>query len=82
MALNNREKVYRALATVLDIDINLINDATGPDNVESWDSFSALMLIAELEEVFGLKFTMEEVEYIKSVGSIIDVLKRKNVQFQ
>lgn len=73
--------MYKVISDVLSIDTSSINEATGPDNVESWDSFNALMLISEFEEVFNLKFTMPEVEHIKSVKNIIEVLKKKRVKF-
>ena len=79
--MDNKEKVHKVLADILDIDIKLIDESTGPDNVESWDSFNALMLISEFEDVFGIKFTMQEVEHVNSVKDIIDVLTNKGVVF-
>jgi len=81
MRMNNRKTVYNILSDVLDIDISLIDENTGPDNVESWDSFNALMLISEFEEKFKLSFTMKEVEHVNSVKDIIQVLKNKGVEF-
>jgi len=79
--MNNKEKVWNILSKVLDIDVGSINDSTGPDNVESWDSFNALMLISEFEEDFNVKFTMPEVEKVSCVKDIIEVLKNKGIKF-
>ena len=77
----NREKVYAILSQVLSIDPNIITEQTGPDNVASWDSFNALMLIFEFETGFDVKFTLEEVADVKCVADIIGVLKQKGIAF-
>jgi len=79
--MNNKEKVYKILSEVLDLEIDMINENTSPDNTISWDSFNALMLISEFEEQFNLCFTMKEVEHVNSVKEIINVLKSKGVVF-
>jgi len=79
--MNNKEKVYKILSEVLDLELDMINENTSPDNTISWDSFNALMLISEFEEQFKLCFTMKEVEHVNSVKEIINVLKSKGVVF-
>ncbi len=79
--MSNKEKLYKVLSNVLGIDIESINDSTGPDNVESWDSFNALMLISEFEEVFDMKFTIPEVEKVRCVKDITAVLKNRGLDF-
>ena len=70
------------LAKVLDIDPKNITDKTSPDNVASWDSFNALMLVSELEEGFNVKFSMDEVIAVKTVKDIKDALKRHGVELK
>lgn len=79
--MTNKEKLYKVLSDILEIDLNQINEQTGPGNVASWDSFNALMLISEFEEVFQLSFTIPEVEKVRSVRDIMDVLSNKGVEF-
>ncbi|MEK7644186.1 MAG: acyl carrier protein [Patescibacteria group bacterium] len=69
-------KLKTILSKILNLDENSINDATSPDNVESWDSFNGLMIVSELESAFGVKFTMDEVVSVKSVGEIKAALAR------
>ncbi len=69
-------KLKSILAKILNIDENTINDTTSPDNVESWDSFNGLMIVSELESGFGVKFTMDEVVSVRSVGEIKAALAR------
>ncbi|MES2777491.1 MAG: acyl carrier protein [Bacteroidota bacterium] len=47
------------------------------DNTESWDSLGHLNLIVELEDSLGISFSKHEIEKIKSVGDIIEIIKTK-----
>ncbi|MBW2975074.1 acyl carrier protein [Candidatus Woesearchaeota archaeon] len=68
------------LSKVLEISDEKIDDNTSPENVESWDSFNALMLVSELEKEFNVEFTMDEVKSVKRVKDIKDALKRHGVK--
>ena len=74
------EKLKLILSKVLGINKEGITDETSPDNVETWDSFNALMLVSELESEFNAKFTMDEVISVKCVGDIKKVLKKHGVK--
>lgn len=75
----NREKLVNLLATILKLPADSINDQTSPDNTESWDSFSGLMIAAELEKVFNVSFDMEEIITTKNVGDIVSNLRKHSV---
>jgi acyl carrier protein len=67
------------LAKVLDIEKESINDNSSPENIPSWDSFNALMIVSELEDNFNVKFTINEVVAVKKFTDIKDALKRHGV---
>lgn len=69
--------VEEIVGRVLELDSASVNDATGPQNVESWDSFNALMLVAEIEKKFGVTISIDEVASIKNVGDIKSILRTK-----
>jgi len=69
----------KLIAKVLDVDDALITDESGPDSIESWDSFNALLLIAEMEKNFNTKFTIEEIGGVKTVADIKKVLKERGL---
>ncbi|HEY4521855.1 MAG TPA: acyl carrier protein [Candidatus Paceibacterota bacterium] len=73
------EKLKKILSKVLKIDENSITEKTSPDTVDTWDSFNSLMLVSELENEFGVKFTIDEVVKIKNVGDIIEVLRKYKI---
>ncbi len=73
------EKLRSILARILDIEESSINDQTSSDNVESWDSFNALMMVSELEKKYKVKFTMDEVTAVRCVKDIKESLKKHGV---
>ncbi len=54
----------------------LQEDMTAND-VENWDSLTHMMMIAKVEEAFGVKFRLKELNKLKRVGDIIAVLEEK-----
>lgn len=73
-------KLTAILARVLEIPEESITDETGPEKVASWDSFNGLLLVSELEEAFGVEFTMEEVTSVKTVRDIKATLLKHGVR--
>ena len=73
------KRLKSLLSKILQIDEDKINDKTSPANTETWDSFNGLLIASELEKVFKVKFTMEEVTSVKCVGDIKASLKQHGV---
>ena len=63
----------------MDVPVNHINEKSGPDNIENWDSFNGLLLVDELESQFNVKFSLEEMSDVKTVSNIILHLKAHGV---
>jgi len=62
------------IATVMEVDASQINDESGPETIENWDSFRGLVLFEELETKFGVKFTLNELLNIKKIKDIKNIL--------
>ena len=73
------DDLYKIIAKVFSISESEISDESGPENVESWDSFNGLVLVDELENHFNVKFTISEIIYVKNVADIKRHLKNHNV---
>jgi len=73
------KKLKTLVAEVLGIEESIINNDSSPENIESWDSFNALMLVTDLEKNFNLKFTTEEIVSVKNFKDIVDSLKRHKI---
>ena len=75
--IDNDVKVI--IAKVFSIPESEINDESGPENIENWDSFNGLILGDELENHFKIKFTISEITDVKNVSDIKRHLKNHDV---
>ena len=48
----------------------------GPDTIEEWDSLAHISLIVSIEKHFLVKFSMEQVNELKSFGKIAAALEK------
>ena len=74
------DDVKAIIAKVFSISESDVNDQSGPENIESWDSFNGLVLVDELENHFNVKFTISEITDVKTVADIKRHLKNHNVE--
>ena len=63
----------------MSVPISEINDKSSPENIEAWDSFNGLVLLDELEISFDVKFSLDEITDVKTVGDIKKHLKNHGV---
>jgi acyl carrier protein len=54
-------------------DLNLTRELTAQD-VTGWDSITNTELLAEVENQFGIRFTLKEVRQMRNVGDLMDLL--------
>jgi len=73
------EKLYNIISKVFSVPISEINDESGPETIESWDSFNGLVLVDELENSFNVKFSISEIVDVKCVRDIKKHLKNHGV---
>lgn len=57
-------------------ELVLSDDMTAND-VDSWDSLSHMMLITEIEIFFSIKFKLRELNKLKNVGVLIEIIESK-----
>lgn len=72
----NLEKLQQVFNTAFGQEVK-IDLTTSKENTELWDSFNHLNLIIELEDIFTVKYSKEEIESMLSVSSIIEITQRK-----
>ncbi len=59
-------------------DNNLVlNEEMTSLDVEKWDSLTHMLMISMVEEQFGVKFKLKELNKLKRVGDIISILEEK-----
>jgi len=46
-------------------------------DVDGWDSLSHMMIITGIEEKFGFKFKLKDLNKLKNMGSLIEMVQTK-----
>lgn len=59
-----------------DNTIALRDDMTAAD-VENWDSLTHMLMITKAEEAFGIRFKLKELNKLKNVGNLCDLIMEK-----
>lgn len=77
----NREEIIEKLTTVFhevfnDNTIILTDEMTAAD-VENWDSLTHMLMITKVEEDLGIKFKLKELNRLKKVGDLINIVETK-----
>ena len=73
------EKLYNIISKVFSVSITEINDESGPETIESWDSFNGLILVDDIESNFNVKFTVSEITDVKNISDIKRHLKNHGI---
>jgi acyl carrier protein len=69
------------VANVMEVQVSQIDDESGPETIENWDSFRGLILFEELESKFNVKFTLNELLNIKKIRDIRNILSVRGASF-
>ena len=70
------------VANVMEVQVSQIDDDSGPETIENWDSFRGLILFEELEAKFNVKFTLNELLNVKKIRDIKNILSVRGASFQ
>ncbi len=54
-----------------------ISDEMTASDVDRWDSLSHMLMIAEVESEFSIKFKLKELNKMRNVGDMIEVIINK-----
>lgn len=77
----NTEQIYSQLTGIFrevfdDPTVTPRPDMTAED-VKDWDSFNHINLIVAIEAHFKIKFKTAELEQLRNVGNLVEVIERK-----
>ncbi len=79
-----REQIFEALNEVFrdlfDDEAITVTDTTTAAEIEDWDSLEHINLIVAVEKKFGMKFSMGEVNKMKNVGEMADLIQQRGKQ--
>lgn len=72
-------RLTNLFATVLSVDAEALNDESSPVNTAAWDSVTNMMLVATIEEEFGIELTSDEIVQMSTVGNARKILQKRAV---
>ena len=76
--VNNLKKINKIFKFIFD-DKNLkITRKTSARDIDEWDSLAQIKLISKIEKEFRLRFNIKEINNLKNVGEMIDLIEKKN----
>ncbi|MEM7707631.1 MAG: acyl carrier protein [Pseudomonadota bacterium] len=82
MTENEQLSVRQTLDLIADLlaeEPSSLQPDTPLESLEGWDSMGALMIMAEMDERFGLTVTEEDLSAMKTGADFIDLLKSNNL---
>ena len=72
--LSDMQEIFRAVFDQPDMAITRESNAY---NVKDWDSLTHINLISAISQKYGVKFALGELEDLKNVGDLLDLLSKK-----
>ena len=73
------KKLFEIISRVMNVSISQINDDSGSESIQEWDSFNMYVLLNDIEKEFNIKFSLDETLEIKNVGDFKKQLKKHGV---
>ena len=73
--MNTLEKIQPLFRDIFDDDNITVTEQTIAADVEDWDSFAQMQIVIAIEEMFGIKFSTDEVTGFKNVGDVVKAIE-------
>jgi len=70
------DKLTAILNETFDTELTLSRATTAAD-VDGWDSLTHIQLLAAVEKAFGIRFNIGEMNALKNVGDLADLISRR-----
>jgi acyl carrier protein len=72
-----KEKIKYILTAVLGHQSFEMKDDLTAKDVEGWDSLSHMEIITGIEKEFSVKFKLKELNKLKNMGTLVDLVQSK-----
>ncbi len=76
MTASTFEQVRNVASDIFRVPADKITAESSPETIESWDSMQHLNLVLAVEEKFGVQLEPEDIEQMKSVGAVAELVER------
>ena len=73
------DRLIDLFASTLSLDPKLLSEDSSPENTDAWDSVTNMMLVAGIEEEFGIELTSDEIVQMNTIANVRKILQRRSV---
>ena len=70
-------KLRQIIVSVLKHERFEMRDDLTASDVDGWDSLTHMIIITEIEEAFDIKFKLKELNKLKNMGTLIELIQSK-----
>ncbi len=70
-------KLQEIIGSAVDNEDIELNDNTVATDIEGWDSIAQVIIMGEIQNEFGVKFTSSEINNFVNVGELVDSIISK-----
>ncbi|WP_440648959.1 acyl carrier protein [Candidatus Pelagibacter sp. HIMB1521] len=70
------DKIFEIFGDILDLNKDNFNLDTKPSDFDEWDSVATVNIIIALEDEFGVKFKLEDIQQLKKIKDFVELLER------
>ncbi len=71
------EELQSIFRDILDQPDLVLTPESNANNVEDWDSLAHINLVSAIEKHYKIKFALGELQELKNVGDMIELIKAK-----
>ncbi len=71
-----KESIIEIFSDILDLEKDIINLESSPEDIDEWDSLANVNIIIALEEELRTKFKLEDLEDIKTLNDFIELANK------
>ncbi len=69
------ERIISIIAKVLNISVDEVEMDTAIGDLPEWDSLHHMLIIAELEKIFDIKFSQDDLKELEDVSDLVSLVK-------
>ena len=77
----NKETIFKRVQDifrdVFDDEKLVISNTTNSEEIEEWDSLNHINLVLSIEKTLNIRFMTGEIQALKNVGEMVDLLAKK-----
>jgi acyl carrier protein len=70
------EQVRSVASDIFGIPADRITAESSPETIENWDSMQHLNLVLAIEEKFGVQLDPEDIEKMKNIGAVAELVEK------